>query len=88
MGERYMGTFLPMVDTLHSLSDFPDLAFMPSRLGVEGTAGMRKALYWEYLIVDKFLQILPRKVSNHFCPENSRTLNLLSHLDDLVGTPQ
>ena len=88
MGEKHMVTFLHMVDTKHWLLDFPDLASRPCRLGVDETSGMQKGYSWGFLISDKFLQILPEKVSNRSCPENCGTPNLLSHSDDLVGTLQ
>ena len=88
MGQRHMGIFLPMVDTGHCLPDIPDLASMPCKLAVYEISGMKKGQYWEYLISDKFLQILSGKVSNRSCPENCETLNLPSHSHDLVGTLQ
>ena len=83
-----METFLSMVDTWHWLLDFPDLASRPCRLGADDTSGMQKGRYWEYLISDKFLQILLGRVSNHSCLENCGTPNLLSNSNDLVGTLQ
>ena len=64
IGERYTGTFLPMVDTWRLLPDFPDMTSKPCRLGPDETSGMQKDWCWEYLISDKILQILLGKVSN------------------------
>ena len=83
-----MGIFLPMVDTWHWFHDFPDLSSRSCRLRVDETSGMLKGRHWEYLISDKFLQILSVEVSNRSCLENCGTPNLLSHSSDLVGTPQ
>ena len=83
-----MGTFLSMDDTWHWLPDFPDLASRPCRLGVDETSGMQKGRYREYLISDRFLQIIPGRLSNRSCLENCGTPNLLSHSSDLVGTLQ
>lgn len=88
MDERHMGTFLPIVDTWHWLTNLPDLASMPGRLAVNETSTMQIGRYWEYPISEKILQILPAKVVNRCRLENSRTPNLLSHSDYLVGTPQ
>ena len=77
-----------MVDTWPRLFDFPDLASIPCRLGIDETSGMQKVHYCEFLISGKSFQLLPGKVSNRSCPENFGTPNLLPHSDELLDSLQ